>query len=51
VADLFWQWLRGETTNSPLDRMTAYPAARWILRARAKVAFGAFLAIAIAGNE
>src|SRR6516164_5588300 len=26
VADLLWQGLRGETANSPLDRMTAYQA-------------------------
>src|SRR5215469_8584717 len=24
VADLFWRWLRDETANSPLDRMTAH---------------------------
>jgi len=28
IVDLFWQWCRRETANSPLDRMTAYPAAR-----------------------
>jgi len=28
VADLFWQWFRRETANSPIDRMTAYPPAR-----------------------
>src|SRR5215831_19099463 len=29
VADLFWQWLRGETANSPLDRMTASAKTVW----------------------
>jgi len=41
AADLFRQWFRRETRNSPHDQLTAYPACPMDPRGPAKVAFGA----------